>query len=64
VPVSECFVGVAYAFLLKNIGVFLFLTGAENSQVPLKANGDEVTCYPQDDTESFAELGSFTYLKF
>lgn len=44
--------------------MFLFLTSAENSQVSLKAKGSELTCYPQEDAESFAELGSLTYSKF
>lgn len=32
--------------LLKNIGMF-FLTGAESSQVSLKAKRVEETCYPE-----------------
>lgn len=51
-------------FFLKSIVKVLFLIGSENSQVSLKAKGDEVTCYPQEDVESSAELGSSTRSKF
>lgn len=51
-------------FFLRSTVMVLFLTGSENSQVPLKAKGAEVTCYPQEDAESSAELGSSTYSKF